>query len=88
MLIYSNIGTKRTYCEFWGGSTKHPDVRKCYQDDVKSKKHTLNDFLPADYDTFQWLVECCADLSFGTATELKKLLAMSNEYLEPMKKFG
>jgi hypothetical protein len=89
MLIYSNIASKRTYVEWWGGSTKHPDVRNCYQDDVADGKFTENKFFIEDgYNVFQWLVMRCSELTFGTGTSINQLMEMCKEYLEPMKKWG
>lgn len=88
MLIYSNIKNKKTYVEWWGGSTKHPDVQRCYQDDVEKERFTPNEFLGDEYSVFQWLVMCCSDLSFGTNSSIKDLLEMTKEYTEPLKRWG
>lgn len=89
MLIYSNIRSKKTYVEWWGGSTKHPDVQRCYQDDVADGRFTENKYFCEDgYNVFQWLVMRCSELTFGTGTSINQLMEMCKEYLEPMKKWG
>jgi len=78
MLVYSNLKTKNTYFELWGGSTKHPDVQKVLQWDIENGKFTPSDWIetPA-YECFQWLVWCLSDLTFGTRYHLKELLELS-----------
>ena len=77
MLVYSNRETKRTYFELWGGSTKHPDVRKCLQSDIEADRFCPSDWIDnPEYQCFQWLVGCCADLSWGTLDNLRDLMEM------------
>lgn len=81
MKIYSNIETKNTYFEVWGGSTKHPDVRHVLQWDKESDKFVPSDLIiGADYECFQWLVQCIADLEWGTYNLLSELLEMTQYF--------
>lgn len=78
MKIYSNIETKNTYFEIWGGSTKHPDVRHVLQWDIE-----LDRFIPSylitsiEYQCFQWLVQCISELDWGTFDLLSKLMEIA-----------
>ena len=56
--LYSNVETKDTILELWGGSTKHPDCRFFFSKFEKS--------LWADnhQQVFQWLLECASKLNF------------------------
>lgn len=77
MKIYSNIKTKNTYLEIWGGSTKHPDVRKVLQWDKENKDFIPSDLIQgADYECFQWAVQCIAGLEWGTYDLLNDLMQM------------
>lgn len=77
MKIYSNIKTKNTYFEVWGGSTKHPDVRHVLQWDKKLDKFVPSDLIQGvDYECFQWAVQCIAGLEWGTYDLLSELLEM------------
>ena len=40
MKLYSNLEDRKTYVEFWGASTKHPDAIHCLQDDIEKEKFT------------------------------------------------
>lgn len=75
MLVYSNIKTKNTYFEIWGGSTKHPDVRRVLQYDIEEDRFTPSQWITTpEYECFQWLVQCCAELSFGTLDHLREVM--------------
>ena len=55
--VYEN--EKHIYiCELWDGSTKHPDSI-FYYDEFKK-----NEFLPDEYQVFQWLLECASKLTW------------------------
>jgi len=56
MKLYSNIETHRTYVEFWGASTKHPDSVHCYQDDVERGKYIPNEYQEDGDNILQWLM--------------------------------
>jgi hypothetical protein len=83
MKIYSNIETKNTYFEVWGGSTKHPDVRHVLQWDKEGDKFVPSDLIQTvDYECFQWLTQCIADLEWGTFDLLSKLMEMAKYSFE------
>lgn len=61
MKVYSNISTKRTFCEFWGGSTKHPDSRFCFNEWECYDKSWLYD-ANSPYELIKWLMSCVANI--------------------------
>lgn len=78
MKIYSSLETKNTYFELWGGSTKHPDVRRVLQWDKEGDRFTPSTWITnPEYECFQWLVQCIADLNWGTLDHLKELIEMT-----------
>lgn len=80
MIVYSNIKTKNTYFEVWGGSTKHPDVRRVLQWDRENGSFTPSTFITSpDYECFQWLVQCISELNFGTFDKLKDLMEIAED---------
>lgn len=56
--LYSNVKTKDTILELWGGSTKHPDSRFNFKNFKKSM------WADEDKQIFQWLLECASKLNF------------------------
>lgn len=58
IILYSNVKTKDTILELWGGSTKHPDSRFFFKDFKKSI------WVDEDHQIFQWLLECASKLNF------------------------
>jgi len=83
MKIYSNIETKSTYFEVWGGSTKHPDVRHVLQWDIEGKRFIPSDLITGiDYECFQWVVQCISELEWGTFDLLSELLEMAKYSFE------
>ena len=77
MIVYSNIKTKNTIFEVWGGSTKHPDVRRVLQYDKENERFTPSTLITTpEYECFQWLVQCISELNFGTFDLLTDLIEM------------
>ena len=56
MILYSDVTTRKTYVEFWGASTKHPDSRNCYQYDIEDKKFIESPFQHIEWNILQWLM--------------------------------
>lgn len=80
MKIYSNLKTKKTYMEFWGASTKHPDVSFCYQYDIENGDFYENEMIAIDwYSFFQWVIFRLSTLSFGTLKEAEKIIGMARD---------
>ena len=80
MKIYSRLDTKWTYFEVWGGSTKHPDVRRILQSDKENDKFYKSTFITSpEYECFQWLVQCISELNFGTLDKLKDLIEIAED---------
>lgn len=83
MKLYSNIKTKNTYFEVWGGSTKHPDVRRVLQQDIEDERFTPPWIInTAEYTFFQWTLQCISDLSFGTYHMSIDFLEMCGAYFK------
>jgi len=59
--LFSNIDTKETYLELWGGSTKHPDVRYRFSD--YDNRLTTSDWSLIG-DIYQWVLYCASRLMF------------------------
>lgn len=57
--LFSNIETKETYLELWGGSTKHPDVRYRFSD--YDNRLTMSDWSIIG-DIYQWVLYCASRL--------------------------
>jgi hypothetical protein len=58
VILYSNVETRGTILELWGGSTKHPDSRFHFSDFQKSE------FVSDEHQLFQWVLECASKLNF------------------------
>ena len=56
--LYSNLKTRETVFEVWGGSTKHPDCRFFFSDFEKSE--WCNEI----HQIFPWLLECASKMNF------------------------
>jgi len=83
MKLYSNIETKNTYFEIWGGSTKHPDVRRILQYDIDDDRFTPSQFVVSEeYMFFQWVMQCISELSFGTYNMSIEFLEMCGTYFK------
>lgn len=81
MKLYSRLDTKDTYFELWGGSTKHPDVRRMLKVDTENKKFIESSLIvDVEYKFFQWVCQCLSELNFGTYTELTNFLEMCKPY--------
>lgn len=87
MKLYSRIDTKDTYFEIWGGSTKHPDVRRKLSNDVEMGKFIESNLLEGDttYKFFQWIIQCISELDFGTYDKLKYFMRICEPYFEEKK---
>ena len=57
--LFSNIETRETFLELWGGSTKHPDVRYRFSD--YDNRLTMEDWSIAG-DIYQWVLYCASCL--------------------------
>lgn len=57
-MLYSDISTKETILELWGGSTKHADVIFRYSDYHKSM------WVDDQSQIIPWLLECASKLTF------------------------
>lgn len=85
MKIYSRLDTKDTYFEVWGGSTKHPDVRRVLQDDKEKGIFYPSIFITSpDYECFQWVAQCISEMNFGTLNMLKELMEIAEVSFEDM----
>lgn len=83
MLIYSNISTKNTIFEVWGGSTKHPDVRRVLSYDIEENRFTPSACITTEeYKVFQWVVQCISELNFGTYNLLEDWMETCKPYFE------
>ena len=56
--LYSNLESKDTILELWGGSTKHPDSRFFFSDFQKSE------WVDTEAQVFQWILECASKMNF------------------------
>ena len=75
--LYSSLETKKTYLEFWGASTKHPDIAYCYQSDIERECFDENTLITKDgYSCFQWIIYCLSRMTFHTRYYLSRLLEM------------
>ena len=81
MKLYSRLDTKDTYFELWGGSTKHPDVRRTLKTDTENKKFIESSLIvDVEYKFFQWVCQSLSELNFGTYAELTDFLEMCKPY--------
>lgn len=64
IVLYSDVESKNTYLELWGGSTKHPDVMYRF-DDWQDKCAWLSE----EDLIFQWIFYCASRLSFPCHTK-------------------
>lgn len=55
-VLYSDVQSRETVLELWGGSTKHPDSIFRFSDFQKSEWH------PEHTQLFQWVLECASKL--------------------------
>lgn len=81
--VYS-INTKDrqdTIFEVWGGSTKHPDVRRSLASDKEDNKFYPSQLITSpEYEVFQWVCQCISELSFGTYDLMTDWLEMNSEF--------
>ena len=57
MKLYSRLDDHKTYAEFWGSSTKHPDCIECLQNDLDNGNfHLFFDNTVSIADLLQWLM--------------------------------
>lgn len=61
--LYSNLDTKETFLEAWGGSTKHPDARHRF-----SEYSDRSDVSDLETLVFQWVVHCSSCQLWGGNT--------------------
>lgn len=87
MILYSRLDNKKTYVEFWGASTKHPDSMHCYQDDVEIGKYIPNEYQMEAGNIFQWLMYVASMKTwFAHAREvIEDILDLDNDYREAMR---
>lgn len=64
MILYSDIETKKTFVEFWGASTKHPDTIHCYQYDIENGKFIESNFQDIEWNILQWLMYVASQKTF------------------------
>ena len=55
--LYSDIETKETILECWGGSTKHPDVVFHFSD------FQLSGWVNPEFQTVPWILECASKMN-------------------------
>ena len=55
--LYSDIETKETILECWGGSTKHPDVVFHFS------KFQLSGWVNPEFQTVPWILECASKMN-------------------------
>ena len=74
-------GKKDTIFEVWGGSTKHPDVRRSLASDKEDNKFYPSYFITApEYEVFQWVCQCISELNFGSYCLMKEWLEMNSDF--------
>lgn len=74
-------GYKDTVFEVWGGSTKHPDVRRHLSVDKEENRFTKSAWITTpEYEVFQWVCQCISELSFGSYYLMKKWLEMNSDF--------
>ena len=56
-VLYSNIESRDTILEIWGGSTKHPDCKFHF-----SNFH-LSEWYEPEMQTLPWVLECASKLN-------------------------
>ena len=77
MKLYSDVRTKETYLEFWGASTKHPDVVFKLSTALKNGDVLQSPIVDnIDYTVIQWVIWCFSTLSFGTLRHTRNFLNM------------
>ena len=83
---YKNGDYETTIFEVWGGSTKHPDVRRNLKSDIEKKRFLQSQYIDShDYAVFQWVCQCISELSFGSYYLMKKWLEQNAEKFEKCK---
>lgn len=81
--LYSNIKSRNTIFEVWGGSTKHPDIRRVLSYDIDNNKFYPSDYITSiEYMVFQWTVQCISELSFGSYHILEKFMKACEPYFK------
>ena len=55
--LYSDIETRETILECWGGSTKHPDVV------FNFSKFQLSGWVNPEFQTVPWILECASKMN-------------------------
>ena len=83
MILYSRLDDHKTYAEFWGASTKHPDSISCLQDDVERRKFTPSDKNNTTIaDVLQWLMYVASTKTwFFHAMELIEDIQLMHDHL-------
>lgn len=56
-ILYSELDTRDTILELWGGSTKHPDCVFHFSD------FKLSDWASSESQIVPWILECASKLS-------------------------
>ena len=72
VVLYSNISSRDTVLELWGGSTKHPDSRFRFSEFNKAE------FIAPENQLFQWVLECASKLTFPFHAKLLAEWALAN----------
>ena len=78
---YNGTIIKDTIFEVWGGSTKHPDVRRHLSTDKEESRFTQSSLITSpEYEVFQWVCQCISELSFGSYALMKEWLEMNSDF--------
>ena len=82
MILYSRLADRKTYVEFWGASTKHPDSINCYQSDIENGKFTPNTYQDEGGNILQWLMYVASiKMWFTHARDLiEEIIEIDNDY--------
>jgi len=79
--LYSDIKSRNTIFEVWGGSTKHPDIRRILSYDIEENRFCQSTYITSiEYEVFQWTVQCISELSFGSYHILKRFMEACEPY--------
>ena len=87
MILYSRLADRKTYVEFWGASTKHPDSINCYETDVENGKYIPNEFQGAECNIMQWLMYVASMKTwiFHAIDTIEDMMAIHNDWMAARK---
>lgn len=87
MILYSRLDNKKTYVEFWGASTKHPDSINCYQSDIEAGEYIPNEFQGDECNIMQWLMYVASIKTwiFHAVDTIRDLMVIHDDWLASRK---